>query len=139
MFITRECDYAVRVIRAMAEEERLSVNEICEKEDITVPFAYKILKKLQKAEIVKGYRGVYGGYVLNKKPSELTLFEIYQAIDPKMFIIECLDPKYSCSRNKNGSDYCKVHRELQEIQGELTRLLSRKSLQEILKENSEDF
>ena len=48
MLITRECDYAVRVLRAMAEEKRVSVNEICEKELITAPFAYKILKKLQE-------------------------------------------------------------------------------------------
>ena len=50
MFITRECDYAVRVIRAL-QGERLSVPEICEKEAITAPFAYKILKKLQKAKM----------------------------------------------------------------------------------------
>ena len=66
MFITRECDYAVRVVRALWGESRLSVSDICEKEAITAPFAYKILKKLQKAEIVKGYRGVHGGYSLNR-------------------------------------------------------------------------
>ena len=33
MLITRECDYAVRVLRAMAGEKRVSVNEICEKEE----------------------------------------------------------------------------------------------------------
>lgn len=66
MFITRECDYAARVLRALSGETRLSVNEICEKESITAPFAYKILKKLQKAGIVKGYRGVHGGYAMNK-------------------------------------------------------------------------
>ncbi|EJW97024.1 rrf2 family protein (putative transcriptional regulator), partial [gut metagenome] len=66
MFITRECDYAVRVIRALGGEARLSVGEICERESITAPFAYKILKKLQKAELVKGYRGVHGGYSMAK-------------------------------------------------------------------------
>ena len=60
MLITRECDYAVRVIRALSDEDRLSVNDICEREEITAPFAYKILKKLQKAKIVRGYRGVHG-------------------------------------------------------------------------------
>ena len=49
MLITRECDYAVRVVRALAPGKRMSVGEICEKESITAPFAYKILKKLQKA------------------------------------------------------------------------------------------
>ena len=48
MLITRECDYAVRVIRALSGAERLSVGEICEREEITAPFAYKILKKLQQ-------------------------------------------------------------------------------------------
>ena len=57
MLITRECDYAVRVIRALSGAERLSVGEICEREEITAPFAYKILKKLQKAKLVRGYRG----------------------------------------------------------------------------------
>ena len=88
MFITRECDYAVRVVRALWGESRLSVSDICEKEAITAPFAYKILKKLQKAEIVKGYRGVHGGYSLNRGLDELTLYEVYSAIDPDMFIIE---------------------------------------------------
>ena len=84
MFITRECDYAVRVVRALWGESRLSVSDICEKEAITAPFAYKILKKLQKAEIVKGYRGVHGGYSLNRGLDELTLYEVYSAIDPEM-------------------------------------------------------
>ena len=32
MFITRECDYAARVVRALWGESRLSVSDICEKE-----------------------------------------------------------------------------------------------------------
>ena len=136
MFITRECDYAVRVIRALAGEERLSVSDICEKEDITAPFAYKILKKLQNAKIVKGYRGVHGGYALDKSPCELTLLEIYQAIEPNLFIIECLHPGFTCIRNKEGNGFCRVHQELQEIQIELMKMLQRKNMEEILREDA---
>ena len=89
MLITRECDYAVRVLRAMAEEKRVSVNEICEKELITAPFAYKILKKLQKSGMVRGYRGVHGGYSLNCDLDQITLYDVYTTIDPGMFIIDC--------------------------------------------------
>jgi Rrf2 family protein len=128
MFITRECDYAVRVVRALAGETRLSVNEICEKEAITAPFAYKILKKLQKAKIVKGFRGVHGGYVLNRDLEELTLFDIYYAIDPDMFIIECLNPAYSCIRNCNEGCPCKIHDELEGIQQGLWGMLKSKKL-----------
>lgn len=127
MFITRECDYAVRVIRALAGETRLSVSEICEQESITAPFAYKILKKLQKSRIVKGFRGVHGGYTLNASPDELTLFDVYHAIDPDMFIIECMDPGKSCVRDGEAGLPCMVHRELAEIQQEVWSMLKRKA------------
>ena len=113
MFITRECDYAARVLRALSGETRLSVNEICEKESITAPFAYKILKKLQKAGIVKGYRGVHGGYAMNKSLGELTLFDVYKAIDPDLFIIECMASGYECPTDGKGDHLpCYMHREL---------------------------
>ena len=134
MFITRECDYAVRVIRALQGESRLSVPEICEKEAITAPFAYKILKKLQKAKIVKGYRGVHGGYSLDRGADELTLYDVYEAIDPGMVIIECLDPRYDCARDGQDGIPCLVHRELADIQSQLVAMLKRKTLLQILEE-----
>ena len=117
MFITRECDYAARVLRALSGETRLSVNEICEKESITAPFAYKILKKLQKAGIVKGYRGVHGGYAMNKSLGELTLFD------------ECMASGYECPTDGKGDHLpCYMHRELCEIQQGVWEMLKRKSL-----------
>lgn len=135
MLITRECDYAVRVIRALSGEERLSVNDICEREEITAPFAYKILKKLQKAKIVRGYRGVHGGYSLKKSVSEITLLDVYLAIDPGMYIIECMNPKKKCCRDEKLDGGCEVHQELLRIQECLQDMLSERSLQEILGES----
>ncbi|MDO5363133.1 MAG: Rrf2 family transcriptional regulator [Eubacteriales bacterium] len=132
MFITRESDYAVRVIRALAGEQRLSVSEICERESITAPFAYKILKKLQKSGIVRGFRGVHGGYSLNRQPDEMTLFDVYSAIDPDLFIIECMDPGRKCLRDGENGIPCLVHRELEAIQMEFWNLLKRKTLQQIM-------
>ena len=131
MLITRECDYAVRVVRALADRRRMSVSEICEKEFITAPFAYKILKKLQKAGIVKGFRGVHGGYSLNRVAKELTLYDVYTAIDPEFFIIDCLEPGYQCTCDGSGNQICTVHRELQRVQKELCKMLQEKNLEDI--------
>ena len=120
MLITRECDYAVRVVRALADSRRMSVGEICEKEFITAPFAYKILKKLQKAGIVKGFRGVHGGYSLNRVAKEL-----------EFFIIDCLEPGYQCTCDGSGNQACTVHRELQRVQKELCKMLQEKNLEDI--------
>ena len=117
MFITRESDYAMRVIRALMWEPRLSVSEICERESITAPFAYKILKKLQNAGLVEGYRGVHGGYALKR--------------DPEMSIIECLNGTYQCPRNGQDGVPCHAHDELQEIQDQLWTMLRRKSMKDL--------
>lgn len=132
MYITRECDYAVRVIRALTGEKRLSVGEICKKEELTAPFAYKILKKLQAAGIVKGYRGVHGGYALEKPISQITLLDIYRAIDPELYLVECMDPEKPCSRDGADGKPCQVHRELVSIQQKLWDLLSEDTLEDIL-------
>ena len=133
MFITRESDYAMRVVRALMGKNRLSVGEICEKEGITAPFAYKILKKLQMADIVQGYRGVHGGYSLKRDPEELTLYDIYSAIDPDLSIIECMSDRNPCVRN-SGGEHCGTYRELKDIQSSLEEMLKRRSVKEIFEE-----
>lgn len=137
MFITRESDYAMRVVRALMGETRLSVSDICEREAITAPFAYKILKKLQNAGIVQGYRGVHGGYALKKDPAELTLYEIYSAIDSDMSIIECLNGRCECARNGQNGVPCYAHDELKDIQDELWTMLRRKSIKELFEKDSQ--
>ena len=131
MFITRESDYAMRVVRALMGETRLSVSDICEREAITAPFAYKILKKLQNAGIVQGYRGVHGGYALKKDPAELTLYDIYTAINSDMSIIECLNGRCECTRNGQDGIPCYAHDELKDIQNELWAMLRRKSMEDL--------
>ena len=137
MFITRESDYAMRVVRALMGETRLSVSDICEREAITAPFAYKILKKLQNAGIVQGYRGVHGGYALKKDPAELTLYDIYSAIDSDMSIIECLNGRCECARNGQNGVPCYAHDELKDIQDELWTMLRLKSIKELFEKDSQ--
>ena len=66
-----------------------------------------------------------------RTPGEITLFDIYTAIDPELMIIECMDPQYHCVRDNRDKTPCLVHRELVEIQKELWKLFQRKTLQEL--------
>ena len=45
MMITRESDYAIRIIRALKDGELLPLEQICQRELVPKQFAYKILKK----------------------------------------------------------------------------------------------
>ena len=115
MFLTKECDYAIRVVRDLADLDVKPVKMICLNEHIHTPFAYKILKKLEKAGIVSAHRGAKGGYRLAKTPDSVTLFDVVHAIDEYLFINACLEEGHKCPRN-NDDDACKVHQELIKLQ-----------------------
>lgn len=75
MLITREMDYAIRAVRALADGEKHNIKEICSMEDIPTEFGYKVLKKLSHSEIVTVIRGQGGGYRLLCDLNETTLLE----------------------------------------------------------------
>ena len=54
VLITRETDYALRVLRALSEGEQLTAGDISEQQMVPKPFAYKIIKKLSKAGFFTG-------------------------------------------------------------------------------------
>ena len=131
MFLTRECDYAIRVVRDLSNREMKPVKIICEREQIPHPFAYKILKKLEHAGIVNSYRGAVGGYQLAKAPESITLYDIVNAVDDNLFINECLQDGYVCTRYLNGNS-CGVHRELMRIQKLLKESLCEKTIEKLV-------
>ena len=53
MTMTRESDYAVRIMRALSHGSLKTVKEICGEEAIPTQFAYKILKKLSNAGLIQ--------------------------------------------------------------------------------------
>lgn len=131
MLITREVDYAVRVLRVLADESTVSVREICKKEDISMSITYKITRKMEKAGIIQSYRGTNGGYALKKSLDEISLYDVIEVVDKQMLITECLQHSYECSRNTESAA-CKVHQEFCRLQKLLTDEIKGRPLSMIL-------
>lgn len=51
LVITRETDYALRILRALLDGELHAAGEIAQTELLPQAFAYKILKKLENARL----------------------------------------------------------------------------------------
>ncbi|WP_394523867.1 RrF2 family transcriptional regulator [Lacrimispora sp. JR3] len=133
MLITKESDYAIRIIRALSSGETENISTICEKEQMTSANAYKIARKLEKSGYIKSYRGSAGGYALNCDLEQTTLYDIISVIDPKMVLIECMQAGYDCPLHSHKSP-CHVHREFSRIQRNLNQDLKKFSLAKILAE-----
>jgi Rrf2 family iron-sulfur cluster assembly transcriptional regulator len=78
-------DYASRALLSLAlhadAEGPTSVRDIAERTGLPQPYLEQILLALKGAGLVRSKRGVGGGYVLARSPSEITLSEIISAVD----------------------------------------------------------
>ena len=78
-------DYASRALLSLAlhaeREGPTSVRDIAERTGLPQPYLEQILLALKGAGLVRSKRGVGGGYVLARSPSEITLGEIVSAVD----------------------------------------------------------
>ncbi|WP_458863498.1 RrF2 family transcriptional regulator [Acidaminobacterium chupaoyuni] len=102
MKITREADYAVRVVYTiMCCGDKISAREIAEGSGVTVRFALKILHKLTGAGIIQSYKGVNGGFTLLQTPEEISIGQIIECIDGPFEISHCLSENAECTRMKD--------------------------------------
>ncbi|MCL2837925.1 MAG: Rrf2 family transcriptional regulator [Oscillospiraceae bacterium] len=131
MYLTKECDYGIRVIRALATGNKKTVKEICGSELIPKQFGYKILKKLEHAGFLRSIRGCDGGYQLIKPPDTFTIFDIVSAVDQSLFITDCLRKDNDCNF-KSRAQVCAVHLEFERIQKELSTELKRYTIAELM-------
>lgn len=99
MRITHEADYAIRVAYCLAcADGKLSAKQISETTGVTLRFSLKILRKMIKADMVKSFKGVNGGYMLNRSPADISFGEIIECIDGPIAINHCLAAEFDCSR-----------------------------------------
>jgi len=134
MYLTRECDYGIRVIRALATGKKKTVQEICDAELIPKPFGYKILKKLEYAGFLRSIRGCDGGYQLIKPLNTFTISDIVFAVDEELFITDCLKDDNDCNFKK-ARETCPIHIEFERIQKALVGELSRYTIAELISLN----
>ena len=131
MLITKEIDYAVRIVRELNHGGRKTIDEVCLNEQIPRQFSYKILKKLEHSGMVKIFRGAGGGYSLVKDTGDLTLFDIISSINNQPLLSECLGHGYDCPMDGKEGKLCGVHVELGRIQQLTFDHLKEKHLSEI--------
>ena len=97
MTITREADYALRIVFALSEENaKIDANSLSEKIGVTLRFTLKILRKLLLAGIVRSFKGATGGYMLAKSPAEISMYDVITAIDGDMAVNRCTAAEYEC-------------------------------------------
>ncbi len=101
MRVTTKSRYAVRSVYALlimgGDKQPVSLKKIAEYETISLKYLEQIFSTLKKNGIVDSVRGTYGGYILSKKPSEISVKDIIYAMDGPVKPVDCID-KQACDK-----------------------------------------
>jgi Rrf2 family protein len=83
MHISARSDYAVRAALGLASKYPATVSSatLATEQDLPRKFLEAILADLRRAGLVRGQRGVEGGYVLTRQPDVMTIGEVLRAVD----------------------------------------------------------
>ncbi len=92
MRFTKKTEYGLVCMIYMARHAHkrcVSIKEIATSENYPVPYIEKILQALRQAKLVDSHHGNQGGYALSKKPSEITLKQVIDALEGSTFDVFC--------------------------------------------------
>ena len=130
MHLTRESDYAIRVLVDLAGRPR---GHVVRSEDLTVttgvprPYLAKIVRALARAHLVLTRQGPGGGVCLGEDPARITLRRMVEAIEGPLHLNRCLVRAGECPREA----FCAVHPVWAQIQAVLIRELEAVRLKDL--------
>lgn len=131
MMFSQTVEYALRAVVHLAHQSPMARTTDQIAEATLVPKAYlsKVLQNLNRHGIVNSQRGVHGGMTLAKLPSELTILEVVNAVEPIGRIHTC-----PLGLISHGVKLCPLHKRLDDALATVEAAFSSTTLAEVLAE-----
>ena len=132
MLITRASEYAILSLIVLSKASSPMDSETLSRElSISKSFLAKILQSLAKKEILKSFKGVHGGFVLNQDPKEINMLEVMSTVEGKAPVVfECASSLDDCPSDR--ASLCNIWPFLNKLQGRIDDFLGTLTLADIL-------
>ncbi len=134
--LSRKGQYGVRAMFELARNYKkgpLTIREIAKRQGVSIAYLEQLLNKLRKSKLIKSRKGPGGGYIINKKPNEISVGMILNSLEGPVAIAHCLDPSAKGCKRVEGC----VARLLWKSLGEkIENFLNTINLNDLLKEEA---
>jgi Rrf2 family protein len=118
---------AIHYIAVHEDRGAVSAKRIAEEFLIPSELLAKILQRLAKERLITSQNGPKGGYVLARRPMEITVGQVVRALEGPINIVECLEEDSECPQMAR----CNLRRPVQKIQAAISQMLDTMSLSEL--------
>lgn len=106
-----------------------NARELAARAGLPLPVVSKILKTLTREGFLLSHRGARGGYALARRPAEITVASIIDALEGPIALTECgTEVHGACARESR----CAVRQPWQQINRELRKTLERVRLADLV-------
>ena len=129
--LTRKTDYALVALADLARRESgvSSARDLARRLQVPLPALTNILNGLTHSGLVRSVRGVNGGYRLAKRPGEITLGELIEAVEGPIKLTRCCSDAIDVdSQRCDLEDSCDLRGPLHRVQASFKRFLSQVTL-----------
>jgi Rrf2 family protein len=139
MKLSTKGKYGVRAVFEIARNYGngpISIKEIAERQGISFSYLEQILHKLGKAGLIESVRGPAGGYLLARKPSELTIGDIVRVLEGPIALSHCLEPGESADCYQ--ADDCVARMVWAKVGAKIEEALDSISFDDLLQRNQKE-
>ena len=130
MKVSTKSRYGLRIVIRLAEKDfykqAVPLWRLAEMEGISKKYMEHIAAMLERAGILRGCRGPKGGYCLARKPEEISVRDVIEAVEGTA-LLACVDNPEDCDK----SDDCKARPFWQSLQSCLREHMERVSIREL--------
>ncbi|MEO0475557.1 MAG: Rrf2 family transcriptional regulator [Planctomycetota bacterium] len=130
MIYTTTCSYAIRAMSRLAvirPDGYARIQEVCEGTDMPSHFLAKIFRDLVGAGLLTSAKGRGGGFALAKRPPEIRLIDIVQAIDGTKSHTQCVVGLHKC----DATQPCPQHDAFLPVRQQIISYLENTNLDEM--------
>ena len=135
--ISNSCRYGIRAVIYIAsrneKNSKTGLTQISKDLNLPAPFLAKILQQLTRQKILNSLKGPHGGFSLQRKAEEITLFDIVSTIDGDGIFTDCLIHNCKCGEANNEKRECPVHDDFAEMRQKLLQLFKSTTIDDMVK------
>lgn len=113
-------------------EQPVSIKSISERQNISEYYLEQLFSSLRRAKLIKSVRGAQGGYVLNRAPGEITVYDIIEVLEGPIEVSNCLEDG-AC----NNIDCCATRLLWKKIKNSIDSVTSSITLKDIVDDYKE--
>ena len=133
--LSKKAKYALRALIVLGEssEPVLGCRAIAEQGDIPQKFLENIVQELRDFGFLKSKRGIFGGYCLARKPSEIFVGDVVRMIDGPLAPIRCASlTSYEGCDDCGEEAECAIRRTMLDVRHAISKVLDKRPLSALL-------